>query len=177
MCRVGGEVEASVFQGYSNKCHDGFIGHSYVGEWVNLGAGTQTSDLRNDYGPVTVAIDGVKVNTGLLKVGAFIGDHTKTGLNTLLNTGTVVGPFGHLLPSASLLPKVVPAFCSYWHGQLQGRPDLRQLFATAATVMRRRDREWTSHHADFFLALYDYTAASRRRILGESEYRRLRRIG
>jgi hypothetical protein len=72
---------------------------------------------------------------------------------------------------------VVPAFCSYWHGQLQGRADLRQLFTTAATVMQRRDREWTSHHADFFLALYDYTAASRRRVLGESEYRRLRRIG
>src|SRR5439155_14336620 len=78
-CRVGGEVEASILHGYSNKYHDGFLGHSYVGEWVNLGAGTHNSDLRNDYGDVSVVVAGQPVATGLAKVGCFIGDHTKTG--------------------------------------------------------------------------------------------------
>jgi UDP-N-acetylglucosamine diphosphorylase/glucosamine-1-phosphate N-acetyltransferase len=176
VCRVGGEIEASIIQGYSNKAHDGYLGNSYLGEWVNFGAGTQVSNLRNDYASVSVTIAGQKVNTGLLKVGSFIGDHTKTGLNTLLNTGTVVGPFGHLLASSALLPRVIPAFCSYWHGQLQDRADFRQLFTTAATVMRRRNQEWTGSHADFYLSLYDATAAYRRQVLWENEQRRLRRI-
>jgi UDP-N-acetylglucosamine diphosphorylase/glucosamine-1-phosphate N-acetyltransferase len=164
VCRLGGEVEASIVQGFTNKAHEGFLGHSYLGEWINLAAGTQVSDLRNDYMPVTVNIAGQKVNTGLVKVGSLIGDHTKTGLNTLLNTGTVAGPFCHLLASSTLLPRVLPSFCSFWHGQLQDRADFRQLFTTAATVMRRREREWTGAHADIFLALYDHTATTRRQI-------------
>ncbi len=86
-------------QGYSNKYHDGFLGHTYVGEWVNLGAGTQNSDLRNDYGEVTVTVNGRIVPTGATKVGCFLGDHTKTGLGTLLNTGTNAGAFCNLLPA------------------------------------------------------------------------------
>ena len=77
-CRVGGEVEASIVHGHSNKAHEGFLGHSYVGEWVNLGAGTQVSDLRNDYGAIAFRIGGRTVDSGLLKVGAFLGDHAKT---------------------------------------------------------------------------------------------------
>ena len=100
-CRIGGEVEASIVQGHSNKYHDGFLGHAYVGEWVNLGAGTQNSDLRNDYGEVTVTVNGRLVRTGQTKVGCFLGDHTKTGLGTLLNTGTSVGVFCNLLPRAA----------------------------------------------------------------------------
>src|SRR5207245_10009051 len=92
-CRVGGEVEASIVLGRSNKYHDGFLGHSYVGEWVNLGAGTHNSDLRNDYGEVTAVVRGERIRTGLGKVGCFLGDHVKTGLGTLLNTGSNVGCF------------------------------------------------------------------------------------
>src|SRR5262249_37192887 len=88
--RGGGGVEASILQGHSNKYHEGFLGHSYVGEWVNLGAGTHTSDLRNDYGEVSVVVNGQRVATGRTKVGSFLGDHTKTGLGTLLNTGSNV---------------------------------------------------------------------------------------
>src|SRR5439155_2723037 len=98
-CRVGGEVEASVVLGYSNKYHDGFLGHAYVGEWVNLGAGTSNSDLRNDYGEVTVAVRGERVRTGRNKVGCFLGDHAKSGLGALLNTGTTAGAFSNLLPA------------------------------------------------------------------------------
>jgi UDP-N-acetylglucosamine diphosphorylase/glucosamine-1-phosphate N-acetyltransferase len=174
-CRVAGEIETSILHGYSNKCHDGFLGHSYVGEWVNLAAGTQVSDLRNDYAPISVTIAGTPVNTSLLKVGAFLGDHTKTGLNTLLNTGTVAGVFSHLLPSGTLLPKHIPSFCAHWHGQLQERTDVWELFATAAAVMNRRGCAWTQGHIDFFLSLYDALAVQRHRVL-QNAVKRQRRV-
>ena len=103
-CRIGGEVEASIVQGRSNKYHDGFLGHAYLGEWVNLGAGTHNSDLRNDYGEVSVFVNGRLVRTGQTKVGCFLGDHTKTAIGALLNTGTNAGPFCNLLPGG-LLPR------------------------------------------------------------------------
>jgi UDP-N-acetylglucosamine diphosphorylase/glucosamine-1-phosphate N-acetyltransferase len=174
-CRVGGEVEASILHGHANKYHDGFLGHSYVGEWVNLAAGTQVSDLRNDYGEVKMTVAGERVATGLTKVGAFLGDHTKTGLNTLLNTGTIAGVFCGLLPTGSYLPRVIPSFCTCAQGQLQERWELWQLFQTAATAMRRRGVELTAAHTDLYFALYDQTAPLRRRLLREGEQKRLRR--
>jgi hypothetical protein len=174
MCRVGGEIEASIMHGYSNKYHDGFLGHSYVGEWVNLAAGTQVSDLRNDYGTVPVTVNGTKLDSQSSKVGSFIGDHTKTGLNVLLNTGTVVGAFCNLLPSGALLPKVIPSFCRYYHGQVQARSDWREMINTAAKVMQRRGQELTSTHSALMNVLYDQTAAQRKQALREGEQRRLR---
>jgi UDP-N-acetylglucosamine diphosphorylase/glucosamine-1-phosphate N-acetyltransferase len=174
-CRVGGEVEASILQGHSNKYHDGFLGHSYVGEWVNLGAGTSNSDLRNDYGEVRVVADGRDVCTGRTKVGCFLGDHTKTGLGTLLNTGTNAGVFCNLLPAGRLLPKYVPSFCSWWNGALADQAELPRLLQTAALVMRRRGVAMTEVHAALFRYLHDETAAERRRAVREAEQRRLRR--
>ena len=175
-CRVGGEVECSVVQGNSNKAHEGFLGHSYLGEWVNLAAGTQTSDLRTDYGPVRMAVAGRKVDTGLVKVGSFLGDHTKTSVNVLFNTGSTVGAFAQLLTCGALLPRVVPSFCRYSHGRLHERTDLGDMFATAATVMTRRNQSWTDAHAEFFFDLYERTAAGRRTALWEGEQRRLRQV-
>jgi UDP-N-acetylglucosamine diphosphorylase/glucosamine-1-phosphate N-acetyltransferase len=174
-CRIGGEIEASIVHGYSNKYHDGFLGHSYVGEWVNLGAGTSNSDLRNDYGEVTVRTNGRPVPTGLTKVGCFIGDHAKSGLGTLLNTGSNVGVFANLLPAGTLLPKYVPAFASWWNGTLTDRTDLHRLLQTAATVMQRRGCAFTEVHAGLFRTLFDQTAAERRQALLHAEHRRLRR--
>jgi UDP-N-acetylglucosamine diphosphorylase/glucosamine-1-phosphate N-acetyltransferase len=174
-CRIGGEFEASIVQGYSNKYHDGFLGHSYIGEWVNLAAGTQTSDLRNDYGPVRVFVAGQRIATGRTKVGSFIGDHSKTGLGVLLNTGSAIGAFSNLLPSGSLLPSVVPSFCQVSHGQLQERRDIRQAFTTAATVTSRRGLTFTETHTDFFYGLYDRTAEMRHRAIRDTEMRHLRR--
>ncbi len=174
-CRVGGEFEASIMQGFANKYHDGFLGHSYVGSWVNLAAGTQVSDLRNDYGEVNMFTAAGKIATGQTKVGAFLGDHTKTGLNTLLNTGTVTGVFCHLLPTGTLLPRTVPSFCQAGPGGTQEHADLDQLFATAATAMRRRGRELTAADTAFFTALFEQTAGHRRQLLREAEQRRLRR--
>ncbi len=176
MCRVGGEVESSIVLGYTNKYHDGFVGHSYVGEWVNFGAGSHTSDLRTDYGPITMSINGAQVNSGLMKIGSYLGDHTRMSINTLLNTGTVAGPFALLLTSGTLLPRALPPFSRYGHGRVEERTDLGQMFETAAIVMGRRGQEWTDAHAEFYFDLYERTAASRQRILRENEQHRLRRV-
>ena len=175
-CRIGGEVEASIVHGHSNKYHEGFLGHSYVGEWVNFGAASQTSDLRTDYGPIVMHINGKQVHTGLIKIGSYIGDHTRTSLNVLFNTGSVVGPFGLLLTSGSLLPRVIPPFCRYGHGRVEERTDLGQMFATAATVTARRGVKWTETHSEFYFGLYERTAASRAAVLREAEQHRLRRV-
>jgi UDP-N-acetylglucosamine diphosphorylase/glucosamine-1-phosphate N-acetyltransferase len=173
-CRIGGEVECSIVHGHSNKAHEGFLGHSYIGEWVNFGSGTQTSDLRNDYDKVTVTIAGQKVETGLLKVGSFVGDHTKTSISTLFNTGSVAGPFGQLVTAGSLLPRSLPAFCQFRQGRVLERTDLAEMFATAERMMARRGVAWTSAHADFFLELYERTSGERRQLVRDTEQRRLR---
>jgi UDP-N-acetylglucosamine diphosphorylase/glucosamine-1-phosphate N-acetyltransferase len=173
-CRIGGEVEASIIQGYSNKYHDGFLGHSYLGEWVNLAAGTQTSDLRNDYGPIRVTINGVRIPTGRTKVGSFIGDHTKTGLNTLLNCGSAIGAFCNLLPTGTYLPTTIPSF-TLCNGTMSEQWDLRQLFQTASVVMGRRGIELTDAHTNLYFDLFESTSESRRHAHREFEQRRLRR--
>lgn len=90
-CRVHGEVSTSVFLGYANKSHDGFLGHSVIGQWVNLGAGTITSNLKNTYGPIRLDLPNGRLETGRGFLGSLIGDHAKTAIGTLLSTGTVVG--------------------------------------------------------------------------------------
>jgi UDP-N-acetylglucosamine diphosphorylase/glucosamine-1-phosphate N-acetyltransferase len=174
-CRVGGEVEASILHGYSNKYHDGFLGHSYVGEWVNLGAGTHNSDLRNDYGEVTMTLHGLPVHTGQNKVGCFLGDHTKTGLGTLFNTGTNVGAFCNLLPAGRFAPKYVPSFTSWWNGSLREAFTLEQLLATAEIAMKRRGVTLTDAHKALYGWLLEETEEERRRVMRESEQRQLRR--
>ena len=108
-CRVRGEIAASVFQGFANKSHYGFLGHSVVGHWVNLGAGTTTSNLKNTYGAVHLEVDGERIETGRINVGTLFGDHAKTAIGTMLATGTVVSAganvFGTPIP-----PKYVPPF-------------------------------------------------------------------
>jgi UDP-N-acetylglucosamine diphosphorylase/glucosamine-1-phosphate N-acetyltransferase len=173
-CRIGGEVECSIVQGHSNKYHDGFLGHAYVGEWVNLGAGTHNSDLRNDYGEIAVTVNGRLVRTGLTKVGCFLGDHTKTGLGALLNTGTNAGVFCNLLPGG-LLPRYVPSFGRWWNDALTDGADLSALLRTAAEVMRRRQVVFTAAHAELYRTLFEQTAAERRRAVRDAELRALRR--
>jgi UDP-N-acetylglucosamine diphosphorylase/glucosamine-1-phosphate N-acetyltransferase len=158
-CRIGGEIEASIIQGHSNKYHDGFLGHAYVGEWVNLGAGTSNSDLRNDYGPVRVMVDGQLIDTGLTKVGCFLGDHSKTGLGVLLNTGTSAGVFCSLLPGG-LLPRHLPSFSQCVGDSSLCCGELPPLLQTAATVMSRRGVSLTEAHTRLYRRLYEQTAAA-----------------
>lgn len=141
-CRVRGEVEASVFLGYDNKAHDGFVGHSYLGEWVNLGALTTTSDLKNNYGTVHLEIRGRKIDTGSRKVGSFLGDHVKTRIGTMLNTGAVVGLGANLFSGDAVFPKWVPDFS--WGGSAQSESyALERFLATTRIVMGRRQVELT----------------------------------
>ena len=174
-CRVGGEVECSIVQGYTNKYHDGFLGHSYLGTWVNIGAGAQVSDLRHDYGEACVPVRGEAVPTSRVKVGCFLGDHVKIGLGCLLNTGTVAGAFGQFLPAGRLLPKEVPAFCTTSFDRLAPRGELDGILTTADYVMRRRGQELTPVHDALYRALYAATAGDRRRALRDADVRRLRR--
>src|SRR5262249_42609465 len=90
-CRLHGEIAASVFLGYANESHDGFVGHSVVGHWVNLGALTTTSNLKNTYGPVRLEVAGRRIETERQNLGTLFGDHAKTAIGTMLATGTVVG--------------------------------------------------------------------------------------
>jgi UDP-N-acetylglucosamine diphosphorylase/glucosamine-1-phosphate N-acetyltransferase len=107
-CRVRGEVAVSVFVGYANKAHDGFVGHSVIGRWVNLGAGTTTSNLKNTYGPIRVESAGERLETGRQNLGAMIGDHAKTAIGTMLPTGAVIGTganvFGPTPPAKHVAP-------------------------------------------------------------------------
>lgn len=136
-CRIGGEVEACIFQGYSNKYHEGFIGHSFIGEWVNLGALTTNSDLKNNYGPVRVAIRQQHFDTGMMKIGCFIGDHTKLGIGTLIPTGAVIGSFVNFI-GGGLMSKYVSDF--KWVTQnRQENYDLEKAISTAKVAMNRRN--------------------------------------
>lgn len=144
VCRLGGEIEASIFHGYSNKYHAGFLGHSYVCPWVNLGALTTNSDLKNDYSAVHVPLSGERINTGSNKVGSFIGDHTKAALCSLFNTGSAIGVMSQILPAGELLPKQIPSFSRYWHGRIELLPDgTDSAFEAARIAMSRRDQTFT----------------------------------
>jgi len=132
-CRIGGEVECSIFQGYANKHHEGFIGHSYIGEWVNLGALTTCSDLKNNYQPVRVALKNRLIDTGLLKLGCFIGDHVKTAINTLIPTGAIISTFANWFEPGITPRQVVP----FAWGK-NGRWRREEILACARRVMARR---------------------------------------
>lgn len=159
VCIVRGEVADSVLLGFVNKAHDGYVGHAILGRWVNLGAFTTNSDLKNNYRPVHVWTPDGEVDTGLLKVGVFFGDHVKTGIGTILNTGTVVGAgsnvFGGIMP-----PSVVPPF-SWGSG-----PDLRdhkldKFLGTAERAMSRRKQDLTPGVRRILEEAWDATAGRR----------------
>ena len=108
-CYLRGEIEETVVLGYTNKAHDGFLGHAYLGSWVNLGAMTTNSDLKNNYGSVRLGDRDGEIETGLIKLGCLIGDHVKTAIGTMLNTGTVVEAGANLFGD-SRPPKWIRAF-------------------------------------------------------------------
>lgn len=161
-CRIGGEVEASIIHGYTNKYHDGFIGHSYVGQWVNLGALTTNSDLKNDYSDVSVMLDAKRpVDTGSSKVGSFVGDHTKTSIGTLLNTGSYVGAMAVVMATGKPLPKHIPSFSWFVEGAVTKGFGRARLYETAQAVMARRDRTWTESERAMWDEVFQMTAPAR----------------
>ncbi|MBN1817878.1 MAG: hypothetical protein JW828_10995 [Sedimentisphaerales bacterium] len=162
MCRIGGEVEESILQGYSNKYHDGFLGHAYVGEWVNLGALTTNSDLKNDYTTVSVMLDGKHaIDTGSTKVGSLIGDHTKTSIGTFLNTGACIGAMAVLMATGKPLPKFIPSFGWYVEGVVTKGFGRTSLYKTAEAAMSRRGCQWTGADRAMWDAVFELTAPAR----------------
>lgn len=151
-----GEVEESVVVGHTNKAHAGFLGHSVAGRWVNLGALTTNSDLKNNYHPVRIGGPDGDRDTGVLKLGCFLGDHVKTAIGTLLNSGTVVGTGANVL-GRQMPPKWVPPFS--WGGR-PGAPRYRRedFLDTALRVMERRDVEPGGAVRRWLSAVWDESA-------------------
>lgn len=135
-CRVGGEIEATIFQGYVNKYHEGFIGHSVIGKWVNFGALTSNSDLKNNYSTVRVMNDDEERDSGMVKLGCFIGDHTKTGIGTLIPTGARIGCFVNFF-GGGMMPRTVENF-TWLTAEKHTRYHLKKALDTAQHIMARR---------------------------------------
>jgi len=139
MCKVGGDIYNSIIFGYSNKVHEGFLGDSYVGKWVNLGAGTTTSNLKNTYGEISVTTPKGEMKTGRRFLGSLIGDHVKTAIGTRLMAGSYVG-FSSMLACSAIAPKFVPSFSFLTDGGRQ-RYDLDKAMEVIRTVFSRRERQ------------------------------------
>ncbi len=154
VCRIGGEVEASIFQGYSNKCHEGFMGHSFIGEWVNLGALTTNSDLKNNYGTVRVSYGKKRIDSGMIKLGCFIGDHTKTGIGTLIPTGAVIGSFVNFF-GGGMMPGFVPCF-KWLTAEKHEDYKIEKAIAAAKTVMERRNMKMSKQYEDLIRISYKW---------------------
>ncbi len=160
VCRVGGELEETIIQGYTNKYHTGFIGHAYIGEWVNLGAATTNSDLKNTYGNVQVMTRGEKVDTSQMKVGCFIGDYVKTSIGTHIYTGRKIGLASHL---HGFVTEDVPSF-TIWAKSLGAKPVelyLQSVIETQRRAMSRRGVKQTSEDIELLKKLFEITAEER----------------
>jgi len=138
--KVRGELSATIIIGHSNKGHDGFVGHSYLGRWVNLGAGTITSNLKNTYGPVALWTPAGVRDTGLQFLGTMFGDHVKTGIGMRLTTGTILGAGANVY--GAMPPKVVAPF-SWGEGPPYSVYRADKFVETAARMMTRRHVELT----------------------------------
>lgn len=156
-CKIGGEVNNSVFFSYSNKAHDGFIGNSVIGEWCNLGADTNNSNLKNNYSEVKIYsyAEDKFVNTGLQFCGIMMGDHSKSGINTMFNTGTIIGVAANVF-DAGFPPKHIPSFT--WGGAKGfSEYNIEKLFETAKEMYKRRDRELTEKEKEILLKVKEIT--------------------
>jgi UDP-N-acetylglucosamine diphosphorylase/glucosamine-1-phosphate N-acetyltransferase len=142
-CKIGGEVGNSIILGNTNKVHDGYLGDSYLGEWVNLGAGTTTSNLKNTYGSITMRIGPREIPTERRFLGSMIGDHTKTAIGTRLMTGSYIG-YCCLLAGSALPPKYIPSF-TFWTDKGTERYRMEKAREVMTQVLGRRGKEWTEH--------------------------------
>mgnify|MGYP001457167546 CR=1 FL=1 len=163
VCKVGGELEHSIIMPYSNKQHSGFIGHAYLGSWVNIGADTNCSDLKNNYGSVRMYINGEAFDTDSQFLGVIIGDHTKVAINTMFNTGTVIGYACNVF-GAGFPPKNFPSFS--WGGGSGAVTtyDLERCIETAKRAMARRNYLMNETEEIVFRKTFDFTKKVRRRL-------------
>ncbi|MCA9295964.1 MAG: hypothetical protein KC983_05590 [Phycisphaerales bacterium] len=154
VCKIAGEVGGTIFQGFANKAHDGHLGDSWVGKWVNFGAGTTNSNLLNTYGEITMRVepDGPRHKTGCTYLGAIVGDHVKTAICTRLMTGSVIGT-GAMIASTAAPPTTVRRFA--WltdDGERTYRVD--KFIDAMRHMMARRDRTPSDAYIDTIKALH-----------------------
>lgn len=162
-CRIGGEVEHSVISDYTNKAHAGFIGHSYVGEWVNIGAMTTTSDLKMTYGNIKMSSGkNKKIDTGQNKMGSFFADMVKTSIGTLIYSGRRIGVSSHL---HGLVAQDVPSFTIYGTsiGARNVELQINSIIETQRKMMRRRNQMMTKAYEQMIKDLFSITAPDRKR--------------
>lgn len=161
-CKIGGEVDCSIISGYSNKAHDGFLGHSYVGEWVNIGAGTSNSDLKNTYGTVKIELGGKKVDTGSMKVGCFIADYAKTSIGCFIYTGRRIGVSSQ---THGYVTKDVPSFTAYTKSLTGKAFELRldSAVETQKRMMKRRGVQQTAEDKALLFRVFEMTQDERYR--------------
>ncbi len=159
--RVGGEISNCVIQGYSNKGHDGFLGNSVLGEWCNLGADTNNSNLKNNYASVKLwdYAEQEMVNTGLQFCGLMMGDHSKCGINTMFNTGTVVGVSANIY-GAGFPPSFIPSFSWGGAGSIK-EYRFDKAAETATRMMERRHVDFDTTEREILQHIFNITSRER----------------
>jgi UDP-N-acetylglucosamine diphosphorylase/glucosamine-1-phosphate N-acetyltransferase len=163
-CRIGGEIEHSIISDHTNKAHAGFIGHSYIGEWVNLGAMTTTSDLKMTYGNIKMnSGKNKKTDTGQNKIGSFFADMVKTSIGTLIYSGRRIGVSSHL---HGLIAQDVPSFTIYGTsiGARNVELELESIIETQRKMMKRRNQTMTKAYEQLIEDVFDLTARDRKRM-------------
>jgi len=160
ICKVGGEVEHSIMEAYSNKAHESFLGHSYVGEWVNLGAQAVTSNLKNTYGTIKMDIMGERIDTGMIKLGVFFADHSKISISTAIYAGKKIGVASQV---HGVVTDDVPSF-TFWAVSLGKQPYeilLESALATQRRMFSRRGVEQKKCDVELLTHIYEMTIEER----------------
>ncbi len=155
VCKVGGEIESSILHSHTNKQHEGFLGHAYIGSWVNLGASTNNSNLKNNYSTVSVLIKGKNVDTKSQFVGLIMGDHSKTAICTMFNTGTIVGVSCNIF-GAGFPARYIPSF-SWGGSDFLRNYDIEKCLEVARVVLARRKLILTNAEEELLRNVYEQT--------------------
>ena len=161
-CRIGGEVDSTIISSYSNKSHDGYIGHSYIGEWVNIGAGSSNSDMKNTYGSIKINVNGTRIDSNNIKIGCFISDYSKISIGCYIYTGKRIGVAAQ---THGYVCEDVPSFTIY-SKTLKGRNFELQLESAVETqkrMMSRRSIKQTSYDTRLLKAVFEATQDERYR--------------
>jgi len=159
-CRIGGEIDSSIILDYTNKSHYGYLGHSYVGEWVNIGANTTTSDLKMTYGTVSMNIGDEKKDTGITKLGSFFGDMSKTSIGTNIYCGMRIGISSHLYGN---IANDVPSYVIYGQGigSQNAQMDGSSAIKFQKRMMSRRNISMSTHYENMMKTIFDMTSKER----------------
>jgi len=160
ICRIGGEIDSSIILDYTNKSHYGYLGHSYVGEWVNIGANTTTSDLKMTYGTVSMKIGDEKKDTGITKLGSFFGDMSKTSIGTNIYCGMRIGISSHLYGN---IANDVPSYVIYGQGigSENAQMDGSSAIKFQKRMMSRRNISMSTHYENMMKTIFDMTSKER----------------